>query len=92
MSVKIRPEFKDLTDDEREAVMAWVRGHGLEPADVPENGISFDNGGYTIEVYERNANGLKYVDQLGGVVRRLERRPAEPRLPWPTRAMPDVTE
>lgn len=81
----MRPEFRDLTDTEREAVMTWVRNHDIDPADVPENGISFDNGMYVIEVCERNANGLKYVDQLGGLVRRLERRPADPRLPWPTR-------
>jgi hypothetical protein len=86
VSTVLRPEYHKLTEAEREAIHAWVRNHGLDPADVPVDGIRFDAVAmqWVITVALRNANGSKYLDGDGELAVRYERRPAEPLLPWPS--------
>lgn len=80
-------EYLNLTTIAREAVHAWVRAHGINPADVPLDGIRFDTetDEYVITVANRDAGGSKYVGDDGELSTREERRPAEPLLPWPTK-------
>lgn len=85
-----RVHYHDLTGDEREAVHTWVREHGLEPSNVPIDGLlGYDagTGEWRIRVYRRR-DGKLYVGDGGEaaaiVVRRVQRRP----LQWPVYGEP----
>lgn len=86
-----RLRYMELTADEREAVHAWVRDHGLEPSNVPVDGLlGYDTktGEWRIRVFLMR-DGKPYPGADGEiaaiVVRRAQRRP----LPWPV--YPDTT-
>jgi hypothetical protein len=81
--MELVPYF-ELTPVERGEVHAWVRAHGLEPSNVPIDGIlgrDEATSEWRIREY-RTALGHKYLDSAGEpasrVVRRVERAP----LPW----------
>jgi hypothetical protein len=85
VSTVLSPEYHQLTEAEQHAVQAWLRAHGIDPSDVPVDGIDSIGGQYRILVWQRTASGKRMADQLGGPVGVYEFRPAEPALPWPTR-------
>lgn len=89
MRTVLSPEWKDLTEPERDAVRAWLGD--ISPSDVPINGVNFDAvaSEWVISVALRNDRGRTYLDPSGELAVAYHRRPAEPPLPWPSRRTPD---
>lgn len=52
---------RDVARD-REAVFAWVRDHGLDPANTAP-GVTIQDGQVTATVYLRNDKGERYVER-----------------------------
>lgn len=88
MSVKIGPPFEELTPDEQEAIREWIRGHGLDPRDVPTTGVEHlpRRRQYRITVAVRNEEGHWLFDEgrQGPMIRDVYVSDAVP-LPWPMR-------
>jgi hypothetical protein len=87
-----RIDYTWLTDDEREALHAWVLAHGIKLHQVPLDGmIELDDSipvpEWRVEVYALH-NGRPYlanrVADEAEVVRRVVRRVSRGPLPWPT--------
>ncbi len=80
-----RIPYQFLSDDEREALHAWVELHGVDHTTVPIEGpISFDasTSEWLIEVFKQR-DGNSYLDEDGQVAREVLRRPHRADLPWP---------
>lgn len=87
VSVKIGPPFEELTPDEQEAIRAWLRGHGLDPKDVPTTGINHEprRRQYRITVAVRGEHGLLVSDRNGDLLTHDTFVADTVPLPWPTR-------
>ena len=75
-------DFLDLEPDEQEAIRGWIRLHGLDPKDVPIEGIlERDNATreWRIQVYRLHDGKIRLLDDGETVdhyvVRRVEKAP-----------------
>jgi hypothetical protein len=77
--------YSDLNEAQRAEVHDWVRTHGLEPADIPLDGIlgtDPQTGEWRIRVWRRR-NGKIYLNGDAPASYIARRRGLAP-LPWPT--------
>jgi hypothetical protein len=76
--------FESLIKDEKEAVRNWLRGHDLDPDDVPVDGIRYDAVAqeWVITVFMRNRQGKFYFDRQGDMATAEVRRPGPPPPFW----------
>lgn len=87
MSVKIGPPFEELTPDEQEAIREWIRGHGIDPKDVPTRGITHlpETRQYRITIAVRDEHGRKMIDGNGELMTYQTEVTDAVALPWPMR-------